>query len=158
MLDKADPAYVTLRRIDALCKEQKLVGYKGLLLDSLELLEPRFNAVVDIAGKAKIFSIIVDDLDTAQKVLELNKQIKGGVINIYPLETLNLVSKNHVGEVPNSNDVRKMLDFVRLKASADKRLETLVYNIFSKVVMVKEYSRAMEIAKDFKLTCVTPDL
>jgi hypothetical protein len=80
------------------------------------------------------------------------------VINIYPLETLNLVTKNHVSEVPNSNDVRKMLDFVRLKASADKRLETLVYNIFSKVVMVKEYSRAMDIAKDFKLTCVTPDL
>ncbi len=80
------------------------------------------------------------------------------MINIYPLETLNLVTKNHVSEVPNSNDVRKMLDFVRLKASADKRLETLVYNIFSKVVMVKEYSRAMDIAKDFKLTCVTPDL
>jgi len=51
-----------------------------------------------------------------------------------------------------------MSDFVKLKPEADRRLETLVHNIFSKVVLVKEYSRALQIAKEFKLTCVTPDL
>jgi len=51
-----------------------------------------------------------------------------------------------------------MSDFVKLKPEADRRLETLVHNIFAKVVLVKEYSRALQIAKEFKLTCVTPDL
>jgi hypothetical protein len=52
-------------------------------------------------------------------VLELNKQLKGGVINIYPLETIGLVNKKEVKMPPASNDVRSMIDFVRLKAQAD---------------------------------------
>ena len=64
-LDKVDASYVTLRRIDAACKEQQIAGYKGLLIDQLELVDSRFNAAVDIAGKAKLFSIIVEDLTTA---------------------------------------------------------------------------------------------
>lgn len=99
--------------------------------------------MIDIAGKAKLFSIIVDDLATAQRVLELNKQLKGGVINIYPLETIGLVNKKDTKMPPASNDVRSMIEFVRLKAQADQRLSTLVHNIFSKVVMVKEYARAL---------------
>jgi chromosome segregation ATPase len=91
-------------------------------------------------------------------VLELNKQLKGGVINIYPLETIGLVNKKEVKMPPASNDVRSMIEFVRLKAQADQRLQTLIHNIFSKVVMVKEYARALQIAKEYSLTCVTPDL
>ena len=64
-LDKVDASYVTLRRIDAACKEQQIAGYQGLLIDQLELVDSRFNAAVDIAGKAKLFSIIVEDLATA---------------------------------------------------------------------------------------------
>lgn len=65
LLDKVDASYVTLRRIDAACKDQKIAGYRGLFIDQLDLVENRFNAVIDIAGKAKLFSIIVDDLSTA---------------------------------------------------------------------------------------------
>jgi chromosome segregation ATPase len=43
---------------------------------------------VDISAKSKLFSIIVDKFETAKEVLEINKEIKGGVVNIYPLETL----------------------------------------------------------------------
>ena len=143
LLDKTDASYVTLRRIDNACKEHKITGYRGLLIDQLDILESRFNAVIDIAGKAKLFSIIVDDLATAQRVLELNKQLKGGVVNIYPLETIGLVNKKDTKMPPASNDVRSMIEFVRLKAQADQRLSTLVHNIFSKVVMVKEYARAL---------------
>ena len=69
-----------------------------------------------------------------------------------------MVAKKEANLPPASNDVRSMIEFVKLKPTADKRLENLVQNIFSKVVMVKEYSKALTIAKDFKLTCVTPDL
>jgi hypothetical protein len=35
--------------------------------------------------------VIVDDLNTAKEVLSLNQQIKGGVINIYPLSIMDQV-------------------------------------------------------------------
>jgi chromosome segregation ATPase len=50
-------------------------------------------ACVDVAAKSKLFGIIVDTLETAKKVLQINKEIKGGVINIYPLETLDQMQK-----------------------------------------------------------------
>ena len=80
------------------------------------------------------------------------------MINIYPLETIGLVEKKVVNLPPASDDVKSMIDFVKLKPQADKRLQTLVHNIFAKVVMVKEYGKALQIAKEFKLTCITRDL
>jgi hypothetical protein len=46
---------------------------------------------VDLAAKSKLFSVIVDDLETAHKILAINKEIKGNVINIYTYETLEYV-------------------------------------------------------------------
>ena len=61
------------------------------MLDFLEI-DQRFAACVDLAAKGKLFSIIVDDLETAKQVLEINNQIKGGVINIYPLSIVEQMS------------------------------------------------------------------
>ena len=44
--------------------------------------------MVDIAAKSKLFSVLVDDLETAQQILQINKEIKGGVIKIFTFETL----------------------------------------------------------------------
>jgi len=57
-------------------------------MDFIECTNAQFNAVVDIAAKQKLFCAIVNDLASAQELLQLNKEVKGGVINIYPLETL----------------------------------------------------------------------
>lgn len=51
-----------------------------------------------------------------------------------------------------------MLDIVRLSASADPRLQDLLENIFSKVVLVRTYDEGMQVAKEHNLTCITADL
>jgi len=38
---------------------------------------------------------------------------------------------------------------LKLREDADPRLGRLVYNIFSKVVLVKTYALAMDIARDY---------
>jgi len=47
--------------------------------------DQRFAACLDLAAKSKLFSIIVEDLEATKDILSLNSQIKGGVINIFPL-------------------------------------------------------------------------
>ena len=76
-----------MRKIRAQIKEKNLQGFKGLLIDFLEF-DPKISSIVDLAAKSKLFSIIVEDLDTAKEILALNAQIKGGVINIYPLSII----------------------------------------------------------------------
>jgi len=109
---------------------------------------------VDIAAKSKLFSIIVDNFETAKQVLEINKAIKGGVINIYPLETLESMNRP-VRNTPAN--VKSMLDIVSLTSKADKRLQHLVNSIFGNVVLTKTYEEAIEVAKEHNLTCISSD-
>ena len=60
-----------MRKIRALVKEKNLQGFKGLLIDFLEF-DPKISSIVDLAAKSKLFSIIVEDLDTAKEILALN--------------------------------------------------------------------------------------
>ena len=87
-IEKVEPIFGTLQRIEQKCVEQNVVGYKGLLIDYITCSSDNFMPCIDLAAKSKLFSIVVDTLETAKEVLDINKSIRGGVINIYPLETL----------------------------------------------------------------------
>lgn len=50
-----------------------------------------------------------------------------------------------------------MLDIVRLVPGADARLQHLLENIFGKVVLVRGYDEAMQVAKQHNFTCITAD-
>jgi len=63
-LDKVEPIYATLRRLQALAKQKESHCFKGLLIDYIEC-KPQFAGVLDIAANKKLFSVIVDDLKSA---------------------------------------------------------------------------------------------
>jgi chromosome segregation ATPase len=43
----------------------------GLLIDFIDF-DPKISSIIDIAAKSKLFSVIVDDLNTAKEVLQIN--------------------------------------------------------------------------------------
>ena len=75
--------FSTLEKLKKECSS--LPGFYGLLMDLL-IIPQKFQTCADIIGKIKVFSIIVDNFDTAKKILEANSRIGGERINIYPLE------------------------------------------------------------------------
>lgn len=64
-LEKIEPLYSTLRRLKALIIDKKIPGFKGFMLDFIEC-PAAYYACLDLAGKNKLFSIIVDDLEAAK--------------------------------------------------------------------------------------------
>lgn len=72
-IEKIEPIFGTLQRLDRKCKEAGLAGYRGLLIDFLDCSSDNFLPCVDIAAKGKLFSVVVNDLETAKQVLEINK-------------------------------------------------------------------------------------
>ena len=86
-IDKVEPVYLTLRRLQKLANDQNSNCFQGLLIDYINC-PPQFYDALDIAAKQKLFSVIVNEMKDAEELLNLNKQIKGGVINIYPLEIM----------------------------------------------------------------------
>ena len=75
--------FSTLEKLKVEC--QNMPGFYGLLIDLLTI-HSKFQTCADIIGQAKVFSVIVNNFETAQKVLEINNKIGGDKINIYPLE------------------------------------------------------------------------
>lgn len=85
-----EPAFSSLRRL--LATIGNMEGVHGMFIDFIECPK-QFAGVLDVAGKNKLFSLIVENLDVAKQVLEENRKIKGGVINIYPLETIQMLDQ-----------------------------------------------------------------
>ena len=98
-LEKLEPIFQTLKKIRGLIREKNIQGYKGLLIDFIEF-DPKIASIVDLAAKSKLFSIIVEDLESAKEILALNNQIKGGVINIYPLSIIEQVKQEKQRNYP----------------------------------------------------------
>ena len=155
-LEKIEPSFSTLKKLRRALEEKHIQGYRGLLIDFIEYNQ-QFAACIDLAGKSKLFSIIVDDLESAKQVLALNTEMKLGVITIYPLSLLEQ-NQEKQRRYPQDQSCHPLYKCLSLKPEADPRLAKLIYNLFSKVVLVKNYPLAMDIAKDYELTCVTPDL
>ena len=96
-------------------------------------------------------------MDSAKELLKLNSQIKGGVINIFPLSLIE-EHEEKLRKYPEPTVAVPLMNHISLKLNADPRLSKLVNQFFSKVVLVKNYQLAMDIAKEYNLTCITPDL
>lgn len=64
-LEKLESIFSTLKKLRALIREKGIQGYKGLLIDFIES-DSKISACIDLAGKSKLFSIIVDDFETAK--------------------------------------------------------------------------------------------
>lgn len=79
---------ITLEKLEELILEKKISGYYGLLIEHLQI-NPQFLFAYDIACKGKLFSVIVDNENTAFQIVEIIKSLKGSNITIYPLSWLN---------------------------------------------------------------------
>jgi chromosome segregation ATPase len=64
-LENIEPIFLTLKKLRGLIKEKGIQGYHGLLLEFLDF-DPKFSSCIDLAAKSKLFSIIVEDLETAK--------------------------------------------------------------------------------------------
>lgn len=154
-IGKVEPVFSALERIDATCKEKEIQGYYGRLIDFIECKSENFMPCVDIAAAKKLMSIVVDTMETAQAVLEINKQIKGGVVNIYPLENVGDLKKQARKDLPN--EVKPMLDIVKLKDGSDQRVQTLLDHVFGNTVLARSYDDAMRVAQSHNVNCITTD-
>lgn len=84
----------------------------------------------------------------------MNKQFKGAIINIYPLESISDLEKPSK-EVPST--AKSMLDVVKLKQGSDPRVQILLNSVFGNTVLTKTYDDALRVAQDHKFNCITPD-
>ena len=145
--------YSSIKRLTQMIKQRKIYGFHGLLISFLEVKED-FWPCLNITAKNTLFSLIVDNIKTGMKILDLNKQLGGSVINIYNMETIGKMTPKR-RSYPETQDSVKVLDGIKLKTDLD--LSPLLEHLFSKTIMVKNYSVALKYAEKYKLRCVSTE-
>lgn len=138
-------------------KKRNIPGVHGLLIDLIDIPDKLYMAFEKLMSK-KLFSVVVDDETTAATLINLNKEIKGGKINIYPLSW----SRDHVDDFtyPDPDKDRCIIlhssfNISNAKLSEDKSFENLLKTVTRGQILVENLTDAQKLAKNFDCSCVT---
>jgi structural maintenance of chromosome 3 (chondroitin sulfate proteoglycan 6) len=142
----------TLVRVRQVLKERKVKGVYGILIELVSVHE-RFYACADIVGGLKLWAILVDSFETAQLVLDVNKEIKGSAIEVYALDMIQAV-KVKKRKYPESQHALPLIKHIA-PIPGFEHIQPILESIFNKALLVKNYETALKYAKSHNLTCVT---
>ena len=157
IIESADKNFKSVRRLAKKLEESEISGYRGLFIDLIDI-EEKYEFLVDIALRNKMFVFIVETVKDAEKVIKLNKEIKGGVISWFPLELIDDIN-DKLPDIPPSNEIKPILGFVKVKRTEDDRIQRLLNSFLGKTVLVKSLPAAFAVSERYKdVTSITSNM
>ncbi|CAI2368717.1 unnamed protein product [Moneuplotes crassus] len=157
LIEGSDKNYKTIKRLMRKIEDEDISGFQGLFIDLIEIKDEIMYPVVETALKGKLFVLVVDTVRSANKIMELNKEIKGGVIQCFPLELIEQIN-DPKAQVPQGNDARPLLSRVSIKSGVDPRIGKLLDHFLGKVYLVSDLDTAFTMSDLYKVTSITPGL
>lgn len=138
-------------------KERKLEGVYGLLIDQLEIREELMLSF-DILIKTKFFGIVVEDMNAAQALIELNKELGGGKIILYPLSLTSDYNNQNLANIADDDNMILLKSHINHKEGFEMLgLEPLITHIVKNSMLVRSYDLAREYSGKYNASCVTPE-
>ena len=157
IIESADKNFKSIKRLARKLEESDISGYLGLFIDLIEV-EERYEFIIDIALRGKMFVFVVETVKDAEKVIRINKEIKGGVISCFPLELIDEVNYR-LPDIPSSNEIKPILEYVKVKKTEDNRIQKLLNSFLGKTVLVKNLSAAFGVSERYKdVTSITSNM
>jgi chromosome segregation protein len=149
----------SLRNLIKLLEESKkrsLSGVYGLLIDLLNLPDQIYMAIEKLLNK-QLFSVIVDSEETAFRLVELNKELRGGKITVYPLSWSEETPESIEYPDPEKDKCIVLESSVEIKDSfkENQKLSNLVKTILKGNLLVDQLTDAQKLARDYGCNCVT---
>ena len=150
-------------------------GVYGLLIDLAHVPSKITLALEGLLG-SKLFSFVVRDQKAADRLIALNKQIKGGRILVYPLEWMQeeLADSDEqdavdfkLGMLRNSDFrypdpkadkciiLESHLEVTNLELKEDKYMHRLLATLLKGKVMVPDLTQSAYLARTFDCDCIT---
>jgi structural maintenance of chromosome 3 (chondroitin sulfate proteoglycan 6) len=134
----------SVRRIKA---QHNLQGCYGTLAELIQVDQHK-TAVEVVAGNS-LFHYVVDNDDTATRVMNILNKERGGRVTFMPLNRL----KPKVPNFPNAQDVKPLMSLIKY----EKRYERAVEQVFGKSIICQNLTVAAQYARTHGVNAVTPD-
>ncbi|KAK3205528.1 hypothetical protein Dsin_019574 [Dipteronia sinensis] len=147
-LDHATPGDVRrgLNSIRRICREYKINGVHGPIIELLECDEKFFTAVEVTAGNS-LFHVVVENDEISTQIIRHLNSLKGGRVTFIPL---NRVKAPHV-TYPQSSDVIPLLK----KLSFSPNFNPAFAQVFARTVICRDLDVATRVARCDGLDCIT---
>ncbi|BGP07249.1 Structural maintenance of chromosomes protein 3 [Rhodotorula toruloides] len=137
-----------LRAARAIAEELGLDGFYGPLYELFEV-EERYKTAVEVTAGTSLFQIVVDNDDTATRILNRMVQDKSGRVTFMPLNRLRV----HDVEYPKSNEAIPMIN--KLKFSEDFR--PAFKQVFGRTIICQTLEIAGAYTRSHGLNAITLD-
>jgi structural maintenance of chromosome 3 (chondroitin sulfate proteoglycan 6) len=136
-----------LEAVRRIKQQYNLTGCYGTLAE-LITVEQHHTAVEVVAGNS-LFHYVVDNDDTATKVMDILNKERAGRVTFMPLNRLQSKTANF----PQAQDARLLMTLIK----CDKKYEKAVQQVFGKAIIAQNLSVAAQYARTHGLTAVTPE-
>ncbi|KAL9025122.1 MAG: hypothetical protein Q9196_006004 [Gyalolechia fulgens] len=127
-------------------QQYKLDGVYGTLAELFDVSDT-FKRAVEVTAGQSLFHYVVDNDDTATKVIEILQREKSGRITFIPLNRLRPKTAN----VPNGNDAHPMIE----KLQFDPMYEKAFQQVFGQTILCPNLQIAGQYARSHGVNGVT---
>jgi structural maintenance of chromosome 3 (chondroitin sulfate proteoglycan 6) len=129
-------------------RQYQLDGVYGTLAELLEVSD-KYRTAVEVTAGNSLFHVVVDNDETATKVLEILNKEKSGRVTFMPLNRLKAKNAN----IPQSNDSIPMIN----KIKYDAQYERAFQQVFGRTVICRDLHTAAQFARSHGLNAITPE-
>ena len=129
-------------------RQYKLDGIYGTIAELMEVND-RYSTAVEVTAGNSLFNWVVDNEETASKVVEILQKERSGRVTFMPLNRLNPRPAN----VPKASDAIPMID----KIEFDPLYEKAFLQIFGKTIICQNLTVASQYARSNGVSAITLD-
>ena len=147
---RSDGAYPgrALAAVRRIAQQNNLSGVYGTLGELIEVPD-RYRLATEVIGGQSLFHVVVDNDDTATKVLETLNKERSGRVTFMPLNRL----RSKIPNFPQANDALPLIQ----KLHYDQQYERAVQQVFGKTIICPGLEVASQYARSHGVTAITPD-
>ncbi|KIR29832.1 chromosome associated protein [Cryptococcus deuterogattii 99/473] len=135
-----------LRAVRQIAKRLNLDGVYGPLYDLFEVSD-KYKTAVEVTAGNSLFHVVVDNDETASKLLDVMNREKSGRVTFMPLNRL----RSHTVNYPKANDAIPMIQ----KLQFDREYVMAFEQVFGRTIICEDLQSAAHYTRSHGLNAVT---
>jgi structural maintenance of chromosome 3 (chondroitin sulfate proteoglycan 6) len=137
-----------LESVRRIVKQHNIQGAYGCLGELFEFPE-KYKTAIEVTAGTSLFHYVVDNDQTATRIVDILQREKGGRVTFMPLNRLNPKIPN----LPTASDVVHLL----AKLKYEDRFTKAFQQVFGKTIVCPNLQAASQYARSHGVSAITPD-
>ena len=136
-----------LNAVRRIKQQHNLTGCYGTIAELIEV--GQHHTAIEVVAGASLFHYVVDNEETATKVMDILTKERLGRVTFIPLNRV----RSKTATMPQAQDARPLMSLIKY----DQMYEKAVQQVFGKAIIAQNLSIGAQYARTHGLTAVTPE-